>query len=119
MFADCRRVIHPTTTEPATRHGLWGGSRLPSWRDDLKVKLRGPAQVGCGGRGFWGPSEPKFWPQVGYVGTCGHCGWQVFTVDLLRTEEERDMGADVGDRRWAADAWWVKQAAEGPLGRVA
>ena len=91
MFRECRRVIHPTTTEPAGRLGLWGGQRLPSWRDDLKATFRGPVQIGCGGQVFWGKAEPKFWPQLGYVGACGHCGDQTFTLDLLRTAEERDL----------------------------
>lgn len=100
MFQDCRRVIHPSTIDPAARHGLWGGSRLPSWRDDLRAAFRGPSQVGCGGRVFWTLAEPKFWPLVGYVGICHHCGDQTFTLDLLRTAEEVDLArAEYGPSR--------------------
>lgn len=99
VFADCRRVIHEDTVDPDRRQERFGGKRLPEWYDDLRRELRGAYRVGCGGRMDWRPAEPRWLKVVGYVGICTHCGWQVFTGDLL--ENARKSGRLTGVRRAA------------------
>ena len=95
MFEDCRRVIDHSTSTPALREKTYGGKRLPMWDDAPPV-----AQIGCGGRVFWqyplasvsdpaAVAMPDFWGRVGYVGICSHCGWEVYTLDLLLSAGER------------------------------
>lgn len=102
MFSDCRRVIHPTTTDPEAKMAVWGGERPPSWRD-ARDRIQGPLQIGCGGRVFWDQVDPRYADKVGYVGVCTHCGWEVYSLDLL--VEKPDVQRFTG--RWG----WRKKAA--------
>lgn len=56
-----------------------------------------PDRTGCvGGRVFWQPAEPQWRKELGYVGLCSHCGWQVFTCDLLGYAADEWHGRGVG-----------------------
>lgn len=45
---------------------------------------------GCGGRVMWGPAEPQWIDQLGFVGVCTHCGTQWFTSELSVAAEAKE-----------------------------
>lgn len=59
-----------------------------------------PDRIGCGGRVFWGPAEPRWEQALGFVGICCLCGAQWFTQDLIRRPErvERRAGRYLASR---------------------
>ena len=55
---------------------------------DCRRFIRDMNRVGCiGGQMFWQEGEPQWSNMIGLIGTCTHCGWQVFTMDLLQKPE--------------------------------
>ncbi len=62
----------------------------------------------CGGRVMWAPGEPGWQKQIGFVGTCLHCGSSWFTSELLGHDSAALDATSPDGRRY--NAFWRKAA---------